>query len=81
VGPGTSRGDGHRSLVTPERVVSEYNEDLIYDLSNLTELVSTACHQLSRLSDQTPDLLTHSKCKMRKHSIIEAIIWISVIKS
>jgi len=23
------RGDGHRSLVTPERVLSEYNEDLI----------------------------------------------------
>jgi len=25
----TTRGDGHRSLVTPERVLSEYNEDLI----------------------------------------------------
>jgi len=25
-----SRGDGHRSLVTPERVLSEYNEDLIF---------------------------------------------------
>jgi len=24
-----SRGDGHRSLVTPERVLNEYNEDLI----------------------------------------------------
>jgi len=24
-----SRGDGHRSLVTPERVLSEYNKDLI----------------------------------------------------
>jgi len=24
-----SRGDGHRSLVTPERILSEYNEDLI----------------------------------------------------
>jgi len=24
-----SHGDGHRSLVTPERVFSEYNEDLI----------------------------------------------------
>jgi len=24
-----SRVDGHRSLVTPERVLSEYNEDLI----------------------------------------------------
>jgi len=24
-----SRGDGHRSLVTPERVLSEYNEDLL----------------------------------------------------
>jgi len=24
------RGDGHRSLVTPERVLSEYNEDLIW---------------------------------------------------
>jgi len=23
-------GDGHRSLVTPERVLSEYNEDLIF---------------------------------------------------
>jgi len=25
-----SRGDGHRSLVTPKRVLSEYNEDLIF---------------------------------------------------
>jgi len=25
-----SRGEGHRSLVTPERVLSEYNEDLIF---------------------------------------------------
>jgi len=25
-----SRGDGHRSFVTPERVLSEYNEDLIF---------------------------------------------------
>jgi len=24
-----SRGDGHRSIVTPERVLNEYNEDLI----------------------------------------------------
>jgi len=24
------RGDGYRSLVTPERVLSEYNEDLIF---------------------------------------------------
>jgi len=24
-----SRGDGHCSLVTPERVLSEYNKDLI----------------------------------------------------
>jgi len=25
-----SRGDGHRSLVTHERVLSEYNKDLIF---------------------------------------------------
>jgi len=25
-----SRRDGHRSLVTPDRVLSEYNEDLIF---------------------------------------------------
>jgi len=25
-----SRGDGHRSLVTPERVLNEYKEDLIF---------------------------------------------------
>jgi len=25
-----SRGDGHCSLVTPKRVLSEYNEDLIF---------------------------------------------------
>jgi len=25
-----SRGDGHRSLVTPERILSEYNEDLSF---------------------------------------------------
>jgi len=27
-----NHGDGHRSLVTPERVLSEYNEDLIFFL-------------------------------------------------
>jgi len=27
--PVQSSGDGHRSLVTPERVFSEYNKDLI----------------------------------------------------
>jgi len=26
-----SRGDGHRSLMISERVLSEYNEDLIFD--------------------------------------------------
>jgi len=25
-----SHGDGHHSLVTPERLLSEYNEDLIF---------------------------------------------------
>jgi len=30
-----SRGDGHRSLVTPERVLSEYNEDLIFFKSTI----------------------------------------------
>jgi len=25
-----SLGDGHRSLVTPERILSEYNKDLIF---------------------------------------------------
>jgi len=25
-----SRGDGHRLLVTPEKVLSEHNEDLIF---------------------------------------------------
>jgi len=25
-----SRGDGHRSLVAPKRVLSEYNEDLMF---------------------------------------------------
>jgi len=29
---GQSRGDGHRSLVTHERVLSEYNKDLIFVL-------------------------------------------------
>jgi len=27
-----SHGDGHRSLVTPKRILSEYNEDLIFFL-------------------------------------------------
>jgi len=27
-----SRGDGHRSLVTPERVLSEYNKGLVFYL-------------------------------------------------
>jgi len=38
-----SRGDGHRSLVTHERVLSEYNEDLIflsYHLSDMFQQVS-----------------------------------------
>jgi len=30
-----SRGDGHRSLVTPERILSEYNEDLTFWLEYL----------------------------------------------
>jgi len=25
-----SRGDGHHSLMTPKRVLSEYNKDLIF---------------------------------------------------
>jgi len=29
-----SHGDGHRSLVTPERVLSEYNEDLMNVLNS-----------------------------------------------
>jgi len=29
-----SRRDGHRSLVTPERVLSEYNENLIFFISS-----------------------------------------------
>jgi len=28
-----SRGDGHRSLMTPERVLSKYNKVLIFDLT------------------------------------------------
>jgi len=28
-------GDGHRSLVTPERVLSEYNKDLIFLILSL----------------------------------------------
>jgi len=27
-----SRGDGHRLLVTPERVLSEYNEDFDFEV-------------------------------------------------
>jgi len=29
-----SRGDGHRLLVTPERVLSEYKEDLIFSFNH-----------------------------------------------
>jgi len=36
------RGDGHRSLVTPERVLSEYNEDLIFDFLVFFELFVVA---------------------------------------
>jgi len=28
------REDGHRSLVPSERVLSEYNKDLVFDLEN-----------------------------------------------
>jgi len=30
VGPGASRGDHHRLLMTPERVLSEYSKDMIF---------------------------------------------------
>jgi len=33
-----SRGDGHRSLVTPERQISEYHEDLIFDFISILTL-------------------------------------------
>jgi len=33
-----SRGNGHRSLVTPERVLSEYNKDLIFQRTNSEKL-------------------------------------------
>jgi len=33
-----NRGDGHRSLVTPERVLSKYNEDLIFFNCNFMQL-------------------------------------------
>jgi len=38
-----SRGDGHRLLVTPERVLSEYNEELIFfkDITVCATLVIT----------------------------------------
>jgi len=36
-----SRGDGHHSLVTPERVLSEYNKDLIFFLKIYS---ATFCH-------------------------------------
>jgi len=39
-----SRGDGHRSFVTPERVLSEYNEDLIF----VNEKKSMFLHVLCR---------------------------------
>jgi len=34
-------GDGHRSLVTPERVLSEHNEDLFFfHRMNVTTVIS-----------------------------------------
>jgi len=33
-----NRVDGHRSLVTPERVLSEYNKDLIFAFFVLSNL-------------------------------------------
>jgi len=38
VGLGASRGDGHRSLVTPKRVLSVYKKDLIFDLDTVKRL-------------------------------------------
>jgi len=38
-----SRGDGHRSLVTPERVLSEYNKNLIFLISIRNKLPEPAC--------------------------------------
>jgi len=37
-----SRVDGHRSLVTPERVLSEYNED--FDLISIHNSQETKYH-------------------------------------
>jgi len=34
-----SRGVGRRSLVTPEKVLSEYNKDLIFYLKTPTHLI------------------------------------------
>jgi len=39
-----SRRDGHRSLVTPERVLSEYNQDLIFFFDK-TKLQLNICAQ------------------------------------
>jgi len=39
-----SRGDGHRSLVTPERVLSEYNEDFDFDLIFINETLQISAH-------------------------------------
>jgi len=43
-----SRGDGHRSLVTPERVLSEYNKDLIFYIPRYKNKPAATQHQISR---------------------------------
>jgi len=54
-----SRGDGHLSLVTPERVVNEYNEDLIF-LSSFCQQNAGLCGLMWLLAvsrvTQTPGL-------------------------
>jgi len=43
VGSGHNRGDGHCPFVKPERELSKYNEDLIFDLN---EGICLACFVL-----------------------------------
>jgi len=47
-----SRGDGHRSLVTPERILSECDKDLIFFIYK-TKNISVAYFALMRFSRGT----------------------------
>jgi len=59
------RGDGHRSLVTPERVLSEHNEDLIFLYD---EVKTRLCVRNFKLGDI---FVSYVHVKVFSHSMLQ----------